>query len=144
MGSVLCEHCTAVCCRYIALPIEEPTDRRDYDDIRWYVMHEGISVFVEDGDWYIQFATPCQNLRPDNMCGIYESRPAICREYQAGDCDYAGGEYKYEVLLTTPEQVEQYAIEQIGKRGVFTDPPKNPRGRSNGVAQSLKVLCRHG
>ena len=70
MGSVLCEHCTGVCCRYIALPIEEPTDRRDFDDIRWYVMHEGISVFAEEGDWYIQVAAKCHNLKPDNLCAI--------------------------------------------------------------------------
>ena len=46
MGSVLCEHCTGVCCRYVALPIEKPTNRRDFDDLRWYVMHEGIFRYM--------------------------------------------------------------------------------------------------
>ena len=49
MPGILCEHCTAVCCRYIALPIDTPQERSDFDDIRWYLLHEGISVFVEDG-----------------------------------------------------------------------------------------------
>ncbi|MCB9851067.1 MAG: YkgJ family cysteine cluster protein [Phycisphaerales bacterium] len=156
MGSVLCEHCTGVCCRYIALPIEKPTERRDFDDIRWYVMHQGISVFVEEGDWYIQFATPCKNLLPDNRCGVYETRPEICREYEADECDYAGGDYHYEMQFFTPEAIEKYAIERLGKRGVFTHPPKAPQRKSNGSKSngsksngkahltSLKVLTHRG
>lgn len=114
MGTVLCEHCTAACCKYIALPLDPPEDKRDYDDIRWYVMHDGILVFVEDGDWYIQVQTPCKNLRDDNLCGIYETRPHICREYKADGCDYTGGDYGYELLFTHPEQVEAYARIQLG------------------------------
>ncbi|RMF80705.1 MAG: YkgJ family cysteine cluster protein, partial [Planctomycetota bacterium] len=38
MPGILCEHCTGFCCRYIALPIEEPETRQDYDDIRWYLL----------------------------------------------------------------------------------------------------------
>lgn len=25
---------------------------------------------------------PCSHLGPDNLCGIYESRPAVCRNYK--------------------------------------------------------------
>jgi len=155
MGSILCEHCTGACCRYIALPIEEPTDRRDFDDMRWYVMHKGISVFVEDGDWYIQISADCENLQADNLCGIYETRPAICREYDYGECDYSGGDYHYDVILRTPQDVQEYAVEQIGKRGIFDKPPQ-PRNGKNGARKggpkglmagssiaSLKVLLRH-
>ena len=27
-GEVLCEHCTAKCCKYFALPIEAPEDQK--------------------------------------------------------------------------------------------------------------------
>ena len=144
MGSVLCEHCTGVCCRYIALPIDTPKTRRDFDDMRWYVMHRGVSVFVDEGDWYIQFTSPCENLLPDNRCAVYDRRPAICREYKAGDCDYEGGDYHYEVHLRTAREVEQYAVTKLGKRGMFTAPPAPPtrRGaRRNGVVHSLQVLA---
>jgi len=30
MGSILCEHCVAACCRYLALPIDKPTTKRDF------------------------------------------------------------------------------------------------------------------
>lgn len=109
MGLVLCEHCTGVCCKYVALPLDRPTTMRDFSDMRWYLMHENITVFVEDGDWYVQFATACRNLEPDNRCGIYETRPQICREYKAGECDYESGTHDYEHLFTQPEQVDAYA-----------------------------------
>ena len=110
-----CAYCTAECCRYIALPMDRPTRARDFDDIRWYLMHEGIQVFVDEGDWYIQFRTQCRNLADDNRCKVYETRPKICREYKAGDCDYAPGEYNYEHHFTKPEQIEAFGKEFLAK-----------------------------
>ena len=123
MGSNPCEHCTAACCRYLALPLDRPTSARDYDDIRWYLMHEGISVFVEDGDWYVQNQTKCKNLAADNRCGIYQTRPAICREYKAKDCDYSGRPYGYDHLFTHAKQLEAYYQQRTGKKlGAVKEP----------------------
>ena len=116
MGSILCEHCAAACCRYLALPIDKPTTARDYDDIRWYLMHERVIVFVEEGDWYIQYPTQCKNLGADNLCTIYETRPAICREYGPDSCDYSGSAYGYDHLFTHSKQVEEYYREKTGKK----------------------------
>ncbi|MFQ5415042.1 MAG: YkgJ family cysteine cluster protein [Phycisphaerae bacterium] len=128
MGSVLCEHCAAACCRYLALPIDKPTSRRDYDDIRWYLMHHGVSLFVEDGDWYIQFQTTCKNLGPDNLCGIYASRPEICSEYEPGQCDYSGSDYGYDLHFTHHRQIEDYYHARTGKRlGDPRPPGRRPR-----------------
>ena len=74
-GSVLCEHCTAACCRYVALPLDKPRSLRDYDDIRWYLMHEGFSVFVEEGDWYVQVHARCKNRSSDPLPA---NRSATC------------------------------------------------------------------
>ena len=111
MPGILCEHCTAACCRYIALPIDEPTSAREYDDIRWYLMHQGVSVFVEDGDWYICLVTPCQHLQPDHRCGVYATRPRICREYTTENCDYHSGDYGWEQHFTCPEHLTAYQKE---------------------------------
>ncbi len=116
MESILCEHCTAVCCKYLALPIETPTTQGDFDDIHWYLMHENVTVFVEDGDWYIQFATRCRSLQADLRCGVYETRPRICRQYKAGECDYESGTHDYENLFTRPEHIEAYAARWERKR----------------------------
>ena len=59
MSEVLCEKCVGLCCRYLALPIDTPKTKGDFDDVRWYLAHEGISVFVEEGDWYINIANRC-------------------------------------------------------------------------------------
>ncbi len=111
MSGNLCEHCTAACCRYVALPIDEPDDMSDFDDIRWYLLHENVSVFREDGDWFISFATPCRHLRPDHGCGIYETRPQICRKYTSDNCDYHSGDYGWDVHFTCPEHLDTWLKE---------------------------------
>jgi Fe-S-cluster containining protein len=108
MPGILCEHCTAACCRYVALPIETPTERSDFDDIRWYLLHENISVFVEDGDWYISMQTSCRHIAPDGRCLIYPRRPRICRKYTTENCDYHSGDYGWEAHFTCPEHLEEY------------------------------------
>ncbi|MBP7745271.1 MAG: YkgJ family cysteine cluster protein [Phycisphaerae bacterium] len=108
MAGILCEHCTAACCRYIALPIDTPEDEADFDDIRWFLIHERVSVFVEDGDWYISLESPCRHLQPDHRCGIYETRPKICRSYSADDCDYHSGDYGWEQHFTCAAHLDAY------------------------------------
>jgi Fe-S-cluster containining protein len=103
-----CEKCNGLCCRYFALPIETPTDKDDYDDIRWYLCHEDITVFVEDGDWYINIKNKCRHLTSKNRCAIYEKRPRICREYRHSDCDFVEGRYNYELHFTSAKQMEEY------------------------------------
>ena len=129
MGSVLCEHCAAACCRYLALPLDKPTSARDYDDIRWYLLHECVCVFVEDGDWYIQYQTTCKKLGEDNLCTIYDTRPKICREYEAEDCDYTGGSYGYDHLFTHPKQIEEFYHTKTGKK-LGAAKETTPRRRS--------------
>ena len=104
----LCGKCTGLCCRYFALPIETPEDRQDYDDIRWYLCHEGITVFVEDGDWYISIKNKCKYLTDDYRCTIYNKRPKICRTYTTKVCDFIEGEYDYELYLKDDKQIEEY------------------------------------
>ena len=130
VGSILCEHCAGACCRYVALPIDKPRSLRDYDDLRWYLLHEGMTVFVEDGDWYVQVQARCKQLQADNLCGAYETRPEICREYQAGECDYGGGAFTYDLHFTHPKQVEAYVEEKLGKKLGAPQKKKRRTGRS--------------
>ncbi|MGN6506892.1 MAG: YkgJ family cysteine cluster protein [Tepidisphaeraceae bacterium] len=111
----LCDRCAALCCRYIALPLDNPEDVRDYDNIRWYLMHENIVVFIEDDQWYIGMFTKCKHLQPDNRCGVYLTRPRICRSYTTDNCDWHGGEYDYQELFTSAEQLRVYAEKQLGR-----------------------------
>jgi len=116
MGLARCKPCKALCCRYFALPIDKPETAGDFDDLRWYLMHKGVSIFVEDGDWYIQIDNRCKHLQADYRCAIYENRPRICRQYSTANCEYYGGEYDYEHLFKTEEELEAYARAYLRER----------------------------
>lgn len=131
MPGILCEHCTALCCRYIALPLETPEDREDFDDIRWYLLHENVSIFVEKGEWYISFVANCRHLLPDNRCGIYETRPRICRKYETANCDYHSGEYGWDHHFMSPEHLDEYVRRRFDGR-----PKIRPRKQDNGRRKS--------
>lgn len=122
----LCDYCTAKCCKYFALPIETPTERQDYDFIRWFLLHEHATVFTEDGTWYILVHTQCKHLRDDNLCGIYETRPQICRDYTTENCEY-DEDWVYDQYFETAEQVAEYTEAMLGNaNGVFRSPKPNP------------------
>lgn len=112
----LCDQCTALCCRYFAFEIDKPRTRRDFDDLRWYLLHEECIIFVEDGDWYVQINRPCKALQQDNRCGIYETRPAICRAYSTKECDYHGDEYDYDHLFVEAGQIAEYARQYLARQ----------------------------
>lgn len=114
-GEVLCSYCTAKCCRYFALPIETPTRRKDFEYIRWYLLHGEATVFTEDGDWYLMVHTACKHLLADHRCGIYETRPLICREYTTDNCEYED-HWVYEHYFETAEQVAEYAEAVLPRR----------------------------
>ena len=125
-NEVLCAYCTAKCCRYFALPIEAPETRRDYEFIRWYLLHDRASIFTEDGTWYLLVHTTCKHLQADNRCGIYETRPQICREYSTKNCEYED-DWTYERYFETAEQVAEYAEAVLPKgRGQSLRSPKPP------------------
>ncbi len=108
----LCNKCTGLCCRYLALPIDTPTSKADYDDIRWYLAHKGISIFVEKGDWYINIDNPCKYLTSNHRCSIYEKRPRICRTYKHKDCEFHNGDYDYKLYFKSMEQLEDYLAQK--------------------------------
>jgi Fe-S-cluster containining protein len=127
---IICDKCTGLCCRYFALPIETPEDWDDYDDVRWYLCHEDISVFVEEGDWYINVKNKCLNLSEKNYkCGIYDLRPNICRGYKIEDCDYTGSEYDYELHFTSAHQMEEYMKIKFGDDVFDNLNPKEKKKR---------------
>jgi Fe-S-cluster containining protein len=112
----LCDYCTAKCCQYFALPIDEPTTLQDFDFIRWYLLHDRATVFVEDDSWYLLVHTVCKHLQPDFRCGIYHTRPQICRDYSTSNCEY-DDDAVYDKYFETAEQMAEYmeAMLELGK-----------------------------
>lgn len=122
-GDCLCNHCTAKCCKYYALPLEKPADDEDWDFMRWYLLHRDTCLFTEDGTWYLLVNTVCKHLQPDNRCGIYETRPEICREYSTDDCEF-DDRYVYDQYFETAEQLTEYleATRATGRKGNIRSP----------------------
>jgi hypothetical protein len=89
-GEICTRHCGARCCRYVTVGISAPRSHADWDEVRWWVAHEGVSVTREDdGAWMVVVRTPCRNLRPDGACGIYGEHMDVCREHAVEDCEFA-------------------------------------------------------
>lgn len=82
-----CTEC-AKCCTYVAVAIDPPDNVQDAGHMLWYLYHPGVSVYHDGrGDWSVVFESRCRNLREDRLCGIYENRPPICRDFDNGTCD---------------------------------------------------------
>ena len=87
-----CARCPALCCHYVSTEIDPPGTDRDVQNVRWYLMHADVRIFVDEaGIWYLQFMSRCNNLGEDNLCQIYETRPQICRDLKPTECEFARG-----------------------------------------------------
>ncbi|MDA0835405.1 MAG: YkgJ family cysteine cluster protein [Planctomycetota bacterium] len=139
-GEVLCKYCTARCCRYFALPIDTPTEWTDFDYIRWYLIHAKTAIFVDDGSWYLMVYGDCHHLQPDNRCGIYETRPQICRDYTTETCEYDNDEC-YEQFFETAEQVHEYAEAILPPRQVKKDKTKKKKDNTTKNLIELPILA---
>ncbi|GAB6187692.1 YkgJ family cysteine cluster protein [Thermopirellula anaerolimosa] len=129
-GTNLCLHCPAKCCHYIALHIDTPTTWDDFDTVRWFLLHEHTAVFVDGDTWYLMIYTTCRELRADGLCGIYPTRPKICRDYSTDQCEFEENSV-YDQLFEVPQQVEEYAEALLGPR---------PREASRDASGSLPIL----
>jgi Fe-S-cluster containining protein len=113
-----CPKCDAQCCRHVALEIDKPTTKKDYDNIRWYLIHKNVSVFIDnDGGWYVKFESPCEHIADDYKCGYYEQRPKICRDYPEEDqlCEFEGEEDYYTDLFNSENEFVEY-LERKNKK----------------------------
>ncbi|MEN7982100.1 MAG: YkgJ family cysteine cluster protein [Nanoarchaeota archaeon] len=114
--SKTCEKCNGKCCKYVAIEIDTPEDLEDFENIRWYVAHKNINVYVDEEDkWHIEFLTLCEFLGEKNKCEIYEKRPTICREYNQDECLFHNG-YEEKYTFKKLEDVDKY-IREVFKRG---------------------------
>ena len=106
-----CSSCDAHCCRHVAVPIDKPGCKREYDQIRWYLLHENIWVSIDlSGEWILEFRTPCRNIDLHNRCANYHHRPSICQKYPAEDelCEKQTDSKSYTRLFTDAKEFEKY------------------------------------
>ena len=54
----------------------------------WQVSHENVEIYQDEDGWFLLFKSSCQHLLSDGGCGIYETRPQICRDYSNEWCEF--------------------------------------------------------
>jgi len=86
--------CTAcgLCCSYVAIEVDAPSTVKRATQLLWYLYHGGVSLYVNEDEWMVQFEANCRYLQPDYRCGIYATRPHICREFSEQECEVNTGD----------------------------------------------------
>jgi len=86
-----CGFCTGSwCCTYFTQHIDTPRSMEDFDTLLWQVSHENTELYRDDDGWFLLITTRCQHLGSDGRCGIYETRPQVCREHSNDNCEFEG------------------------------------------------------
>ncbi len=104
--SEICIACNG-CCSYVTAPLEPPRSKAQKDMYTWYLLHRNVEIYIDhDKEWQLLFKTPCDKLKANGFCGIYETRPKICRDYTPDGCSRAGKDYIE--LFKNPEELNAY------------------------------------
>jgi Fe-S-cluster containining protein len=111
-----CFPCGALCCSYMAIEIDSPSTPEEYDNVRWYLCHEKTSIFVDGDAWFVNVENRCRFLLPDGACGIYETRPQVCRNYDDTTCEYVEPNFAYTMTFNTVEEWDKWVIERQDNR----------------------------
>ncbi len=124
--------CSARCCRYVTTSIEPPRATVDWDEIRWWLAHEGAMVTKDEDGWLLHVQTRCRHLLADNTCGIYDTRMMACEAHDAEACEFTG-DLDYQVLLRSEADLADHLERRGLKRGaeVAKQIRKTARSRHN-------------
>lgn len=142
-GCEKCRQCSALCCKYFALELDEPTEPEDWDKMLWYVAHDASSLYIEDGKWFLMVESRCSFLQPDNLCGIYENRPQICRDYSTDGCEF-GVDEPFQRIFRTFDELLAYMRENGIRRPCDPKPPAKARSRRSKPAGRRPATVRSG
>jgi len=108
VGKNPCDGCD-LCCRHVAVEIDAPETEKEYDQIRWFLLHENVWVFIDNDDsWNMQVNNKCKKLKEDGWCGYYEKRPIICREYSSENCERNGDGDSFKIMWKSLEEFNEW------------------------------------
>ena len=133
-----CSECDGQCCKYITITVDEPKKDIDFEELKWFLCHENILVYIDhEDDWCVEVKTPCKFQDPvTNHCTIYEKRPRVCIEHGLDECE---GNKDYEDYcqraFKTLEDIDEYRKElQSGKKAQKVQSKSD--GEPEGAEQS--------
>lgn len=114
----LCERCTGSwCCTYFTQQIDTPKSREDFDILLWQISHKHTEAYKDEDGWFLLITMPCTHLMPNGFCGIYETRPKICRDHTSDSCEFEGlaGEEDFELYFKDYKALRKYCRKRFKK-----------------------------
>ena len=104
----------SICCRYVAIPIDAPSNRSTIDQARWMISHRDVWLSVDGGgEWHVQFLASCEHLDAETgRCGIYADRFDICRAHQVATCEGTIGEGSEPIFFRSLREFDVYLAER--------------------------------
>ena len=105
-----CSRCTrTICCTYLTQAIATPRSQADFDTLLWQLAHHNIQAYKDEGSWFLLIYNRCRFLQDDGRCGIYASRPQLCRDYSNDYCEFDGpAEEGFELFFDGYESLLAY------------------------------------
>ena len=106
-----CSLCAGTkCCQYITLHIDTPRSMADFDTLLWQVSHRHIQFYKDADGWFMLVVdSPCEHLTDTGQCGIYATRPAICRSYSNDECEFdSPAEEGFELFFDSHQALDDY------------------------------------
>ena len=112
-----CSFCKgAKCCTYTTQQIDTPRSMKDFDFLLWQLAHQDMQVYKDEDGWFLLINRSCMHLQKDGACGIYESRPRICREYDNDYCEYdAPAEEGFDLFFDGYHALDNYCRNRFKK-----------------------------
>lgn len=112
-----CSFCTdSLCCTYITQHLDTPKSKADFQQLLWQVSHDNICIYKDDDGWTLLVSGKCQHLQINGDCGIYHTRPEICREHTNDYCEYdAPSEDGFDLYFTNYEDLLAYCKKRYKK-----------------------------
>lgn len=112
-----CSKCKkSICCNSINQKIEAPKTKMDFDHLLWQVSHKNINIFKDADGWFLHIYAGCEHLLDHGVCGIYEERPQICRDYDNDYCEFDESIAEAsELFFSNYKELEKYCRKRYKK-----------------------------
>jgi uncharacterized protein len=106
-----CSFCRgSTCCTYFTQQIDTPRSMPDFDLLLWQISHLNTQVYKDADGWFLLVNNRCMHLQSDGRCGIYATRPQVCRNHSNDDCEFDGpaGPEDFELFFPDYESLLAY------------------------------------
>jgi len=110
-----CSFCVgSTCCTYITQHIDTPRSKADFRQLLWQISHQNVKMYKDDDGWTLLVDGNCQHLEIDGRCGIYTTRPDICRDHTNDYCEFdAPAEDGFELYFEDYEGLLKYCKQRF-------------------------------